>query len=162
MYDESNSSRFHTEQRQITNFLRPSAYHVNFGGGVVSGAPGSFYDFGLHSKAARITPKLRLVGEINGGNLAEARQLIRAVGLHLASAVARRISIRRAWRGISHTAPDWIFTTGLTFTCTRFQLIWQMQPFWQCIQILARSIFRPTDDAYRRIAERRFEIIEVG
>jgi hypothetical protein len=35
--------------------------------------------------------------------------------------------------------------------CQRI-LIGQMQPFWQCIQILARSISRRTDDAHCRIA----------
>jgi hypothetical protein len=64
-----------------------------------------------------ITPKLRLVGEINGEtvkrNIPDNSALVGFIWEAPWQKVFIDAGVRR---GISRAAPDWMFTTGLTFS----------------------------------------------
>ncbi len=91
-------------------------YHVNFGGGVDRAQTNPFLVWGVIAELP-ITPKLRLVGEINGesvrGNPPDNSALIGFIWKSPLSNLSIDAGIRR---GISSAAADWMFTTGLTFS----------------------------------------------
>src|SRR2546428_5653042 len=100
----------------LSGKLEPLTYHVNFGGGVDRARNNPFVVWGLIAELP-ITPKLRLVGEINGesvrGNRPDNSALIGFIWKSPLSNLSIDAGIRR---GISSAAADWMFTTGLTFS----------------------------------------------
>ena len=100
----------------LSGKLDAFTYHVNFGGGVDRAQTNPFLVWGVIAELA-ITPKLRLVGEINGesvrGNPPDNSALIGFIWKSPLSNVSIDAGIRR---GISSAAADWMFTTGLTFS----------------------------------------------
>ena len=90
-------------------------YHVNFGGGVDRAQTNPFLFWGVIGELP-IAPKLRLVGEIDvesvRGNSPNNSALIGFIWNPPLSNLSIDGGIRR---GISRAAPDWMFTTGLTF-----------------------------------------------
>src|SRR6266498_3311590 len=100
----------------LSGKLDPLTYHVNFGGGVDRAKTNPFLVWGVIAELP-ITPKLRLVGEINGesvrGNPPDNSALVGFIWKSPLSNLSIDAGIRR---GISAAAPDWMFTTGLTFS----------------------------------------------
>jgi hypothetical protein len=100
----------------LSGKLDTLTYHVNFGGGVDRAQTNPFLVWGVIAELP-ITPKLRLVGEINGesvrGNRPDNSALVGFIWKSPLSNLSIDAGIRR---GISAAAPDWMFTTGLTFS----------------------------------------------
>jgi hypothetical protein len=100
----------------LSGKLDALTYHVNFGGGVDRAQTNPFLVWGVIAEVP-ITPKLRLVGEINGesvrGNRPDNSALIGFIWKSPLSNLSIDAGIRR---GISSAAADWMFTTGLTFS----------------------------------------------
>ena len=99
----------------LSGKLEPLTYHVNFGGGVDRAHADPFAIWGLIAELP-ITPKLRLVGEINGENVRGSSPNNSALLGVICRAPWQNLSLDAGLRrGISHAAPDWMFTSGLTF-----------------------------------------------
>jgi hypothetical protein len=99
----------------LSGKLEPLTYHVNFGGGVDRAHADPFAIWGVIAELS-ITPKLRLVGEINGESLRRSSPNNSALLGVIWQAPWQNIAFDAGLRrGISHAAPDWMFTTGLTF-----------------------------------------------
>lgn len=100
----------------LSGKLDPLTYHVNFGGGVDRAQTNPFIVWGVIAELP-ITPKLRLVGEINGesgrGNPPDNSAVVGFIWEAPWQKVFIDAGVRR---GISRAAPDWMFTTGLTFS----------------------------------------------
>jgi hypothetical protein len=100
----------------LSGKLDALTYHVNFGGGVDRAQTNPFIVWGVIAELP-ITSKLRLVGEINGesvrGNPPDNSALVGFIWKSPLSNLSIDTGIRR---GISAAAPDWMFTTGLTFS----------------------------------------------
>ncbi len=100
----------------LSGKLDALTYHVNFGGGVDRAQTNPFLVWGVIAELP-ITPKLRLVGEINGesvrGNPPDNSALVGFIWEAPWQKVFIDAGVRR---GISRAAPDWMFTTGLTFS----------------------------------------------
>jgi hypothetical protein len=99
----------------LSGKLEPLTYHVNFGGGVDRAHADPFGIWGFIAELP-ITPKLRLVGEINGESLRGSSPNNSALLGIIWQAPWQNVSLDAGLRrGITHAAPDWMFTTGLTF-----------------------------------------------
>jgi len=100
----------------LSGKLDALTYHVNFGGGVDRAQTNPFMVWGVIAELP-ITPKLRLVGEINGEtvkrNIPDNSALVGFIWEAPWQKVFIDAGVRR---GISRAAPDWMFTTGLTFS----------------------------------------------
>ena len=100
----------------LSGKLEPLTYHLNFGGGVDRAHANPFAIWGLIAELP-ITPKLRLVGEIDvesvRGSSPNNSALLGAIWQASWPGLSLDAGLRR---GISHAAPDWMFTTGLTFS----------------------------------------------
>lgn len=100
----------------LSGRLNALTYHANFGGGVDRAQTNPFLVWGMIAELP-ITPKLRLVGEMNGesvrGNSPDNSALIGFIWKSPISNLSIDAGIRR---GISSAAADWMFTTGLTFS----------------------------------------------
>jgi hypothetical protein len=100
----------------LSGKLDALTYHVNFGGGVDRAKTNPFLVWGVIAELP-ITPKLRLVGEINGEtvkrNIPDNSALVGFIWEAPWQKVFIDAGVRR---GISRAAPDWMFTTGLTFS----------------------------------------------
>jgi hypothetical protein len=100
----------------LSGKLDALTYHVNLGGGVDRAQTNPFLTWGVIAELP-ITPKLRLVGEMNGesvrGNSPDNSALIGFIWKSPLSNLSIDAGIRR---GISSAAADWMFTTGLTFS----------------------------------------------
>ncbi|TMA86494.1 MAG: hypothetical protein E6J74_31590 [Deltaproteobacteria bacterium] len=100
----------------LSGKLDALTYHVNFGGGVDRAQTNPFIVWGVIAELP-ITPKLRLVGEINGEtvkrNIPDNSALVGFIWEAPWQKVFIDAGVRR---GISRAAPDWMFTTGLTFS----------------------------------------------
>jgi hypothetical protein len=100
----------------LSGKLEPFIYHVNFGGGVDRPHANPFMIWGFIAELP-ITPKLRLVGEINGESLRRTSPDNSALVGVIWQAPWQNVSFDAGLRrGISHSAADWMFTTGLTFS----------------------------------------------
>jgi len=90
-------------------------YHLNFGGGVDRLQNNPFMLWGVIAELP-IVEKLRLVGEINGESVRRNTPNNSAlVGFIWEAPWQHAFIDAGVRRGISHAAPDWMFTTGLTF-----------------------------------------------
>ena len=100
----------------VSGKLASLTYHVNFGGGVDRAETNPFVVWGVIAELPIIS-KLRLVGEINGesvrGNSPDNSALMGLIWEPPLPNIFIDAGIRR---GISSRAPDWMFTTGLTFS----------------------------------------------
>jgi hypothetical protein len=100
----------------ISGRLLSLTYHVNFGGGVERRETNLFAIWGVILELP-ITANFRLVGEINGengkGELADHSGLFGVIWQPPSFSVLVDAGIRK---GISRAAPDWQFTTGLTWS----------------------------------------------
>ena len=100
----------------LSGKLEPFIYHVNFGGGVDRAHANPFVIWGFIAELP-ITPKLRLVGEINGESLRRTSPDNSALLGVIWQAPWQNVSFDAGLRrGISYSAADWMFTTGLTFS----------------------------------------------
>jgi hypothetical protein len=100
----------------LSGKLDPLTYHVNFGGGVDRAQTNPFIVWGVIAELP-ITPKLRLVGEINGESVRGNPPDNSAVVGFIWEAPWQKVFIDAGVRrGMSRAAPDWMFTTGLTFS----------------------------------------------
>jgi hypothetical protein len=100
----------------LSGKMEQLTYHVNFGGGIDRAHANPFMIWGLIAELP-ITPKLRLVGEINGESvrrsLPENSALIGFIWDSPLSNLSFDAGVRK---GVSHAAADLMFTTGLTFS----------------------------------------------
>ena len=98
----------------VSGRLAPVTVHVNGGGGLdrvghLFGIWGVIGELPLHSK-------FRLVGEVNGENTEGERPNNSALLGVIWQPTSKNVFLDAAVRhGISHAAPDWQFTIGLTF-----------------------------------------------
>src|SRR6266705_7195620 len=100
----------------LSGKLAGLTYHVNLGGGVDRARNNPFVVWGLIAELP-ITPKLRFVGEINGESIRRNTPNNSALLGFIWEAPWEHVFIDAGVRrGISHAAPDWMFTTGLTFS----------------------------------------------
>jgi len=100
----------------LSGKLDPLTYHVNFGGGVDRAHADPFAFWGLIAELP-ITPKLRLVGEIDVESFRGSSPNNSALVGVIWQAPWQNLSLDAGLRrGISHAAPGWMFTTGLTFS----------------------------------------------
>jgi hypothetical protein len=91
-------------------------YHVNLGGGVDRAENNPFVIWGMIAELP-VAPKLRLVGEINGEGVIRNRPDNSALLGFIWEAPWHHVLIDAGIRrGINHAAPDWMLTTGLTFS----------------------------------------------
>lgn len=91
-------------------------YHVNLGGGVDRAKNNPFVIWGMIAELP-VAPKLRLVGEINGEGIIRNRPDNSALLGFIWEAPWHHVLIDAGIRrGINHAAPDWMLTTGLTFS----------------------------------------------
>ncbi len=99
----------------LSGKLDALTYHVNFGGGVDRAQTNPFMVWGVIAELP-ITPKLRFVGEINGesvrGNPPDSSALLGFIWEAPIHNLFLDTGIRR---GISRGAPEWNFTSGITF-----------------------------------------------
>jgi hypothetical protein len=97
----------------VSGRLAPVTVHVNGGGGLDRGG----HPFGVWGVIAEVPlhSRLRLVGEVNGQTTQSERPDNSAL-LGLIWLASKNLSLDAGVRrGISHAAPDWQFTLGLTF-----------------------------------------------
>ena len=91
-------------------------FHLNAGGGVDREGTRPFAIWGLITELP-VVPQLRLVGEVNGesvhGQAANNSALLGVLWQSPLPNVVFDVGIRR---GFSHGAPDWLCTTGVTFS----------------------------------------------
>ena len=96
--------------------MSPFTFHLNAGGGVDREGTRPFAVWGLITELP-VVPQLRLVGEVNGesvhGQAANNSALLGVLWQSPLPSVVFDVGIRR---GFSHGAPDWLFTTGVTFS----------------------------------------------
>jgi hypothetical protein len=100
----------------LSGKLAELTYHVNFGGGVDRAQSNPFMLWGVIAEYPVIST-LRLVGEINGEAVKRHTPDNSALLGFIWEAPWKNVSIDAGVRrGISRAAPDWMFTTGLTFS----------------------------------------------
>ena len=100
----------------LSGKLAALTYHVNLGGGVERAQTNPFMIWGVIGELP-ITPKLKLVGEINGETVRRNTPDNSALLGVIWQAPWRNVFIDAGIRrGISHAAADWAFSTGLTFS----------------------------------------------
>ena len=99
----------------LSGKLAGLTYHVNLGGGVDRAENNPFVIWGMIGELP-VAPKLRVVGEINGESVRRNTPNNSALLGFIWEAPWEHVFIDAGVRrGISHAAPDWMFTTGLTF-----------------------------------------------
>ena len=95
--------------------LSPVMLHLNLGGGVDRMENNPFVIWGLIAELP-VVPKFRVVGEIDGENTRGKSADTSALIGFIWNPPLRNLSIDAGIRrGISGAAPNWMFTTGLTF-----------------------------------------------
>ncbi len=95
--------------------VAPFTVHVNLGGGVDRSAAKPFGVWGVIGELP-VRPKLRVVGEISGESVQGERANDSALVGVIWQPTSRSVSWDAAVRhGITRSAADWEFTTGVTF-----------------------------------------------
>ena len=93
----------------------PCTFHLNFGGGVDREGAHPFAVWGVITELP-ITPRFRLVGEVNGESApSQAANNSGLLGLLWQPPWPPVVVDAGIRRGFSRGAPDWLFTAGLTF-----------------------------------------------
>jgi hypothetical protein len=99
----------------LSGQLAMLTYHINFGGGVARSNSNPFVVWGTIFELP-VVPKFRLVSEINGESVQSERAnnsaLLGFIWQPTSSNLFVDAGVRRS---IGRGAPDWQFTTGLTF-----------------------------------------------
>lgn|ERR1043166_6677517 len=99
----------------VSGKLSVLTYHLNLGGGVDRAHTNPFLFWGMIGEFP-VTSKLRLVGEITGESVKKNTPDNSALLGFIWEAPWRSVLVDGGVRrGISSAAPDWAFTTGLTF-----------------------------------------------
>ena len=100
----------------LSGEVRRFTYHINVGGGVDRQTTNPFVLWGVIGEIS-LLPSLRLVGEVNGESSKEKipnnSMLLGVIWQPPSSCVWLDAGIRKS---ISPGAPDWLFTTGLTWS----------------------------------------------
>jgi len=100
----------------LSGEVRRFTYHVNVGGGVDRQQINPFFLWGVIGEIS-LLPSLRLVGEVSGESIKEKipdnSVLLGVIWQPPSSSVLLDAGIRKS---ISAGAPDWQFTTGLTWS----------------------------------------------
>jgi hypothetical protein len=100
----------------VSHRVSPFTFHLNAGGGVDREGTRPFAVWGLITELP-VVPQLRLVGEINGESVhGQAANNSALLGVLWQSPFPNVVVDAGIRRGFSHGAPDWLFTTGLTFS----------------------------------------------
>jgi hypothetical protein len=99
----------------ISDRLATLTYHLNLGGGVEREKNNAFFDWGMIVELP-ITSQVRLIAEVNGENVHPKPTDTSALfGVICESPFHNTFIDAGIRKGISREAPDWLFTTGLTF-----------------------------------------------
>jgi len=99
----------------ISGELSPVMFHLNLGGGADRMENNPFVTWGVIAELP-VVPKFRVVGEIDGENTKGRSADTSALLGFIWNPPLRNVSIDAGIRrGISRAAPNWMFTTGLTF-----------------------------------------------
>ena len=102
----------------VSGEVHPLTYHINIGGGVDRRKTHSFVRWGVIVEFS-LLPSLRLVGEVSGESVRKELPDDSALGGFIwqlpSSSLVLDAGIRKR---ISRGAPDWLFTTGLTWSFT--------------------------------------------
>ncbi len=99
----------------LSGQLSKLTYHINLGGGVDRANSNPFVAWGTILELP-VTPKFRVVGEINGESVRTERANNSALFGFIWQPTSSNYSLDAAVRrGISRAAADWQFTMGLTF-----------------------------------------------
>jgi hypothetical protein len=99
----------------VSHRLSPFTFHLNAGGGVDREGTRPFAVWGVITELP-IGATLRLVGEVNGESVhGQAANNSGLLGLLWQLPVPNVVVDAGMRRGFSHGAPDWLFTTGVTF-----------------------------------------------
>jgi len=99
----------------ISGELSPVMFHLNLGGGADRMENNPFVTWGVIAELP-VVPKFRVVGEIDGENTKGVSADTSALIGFIWNPPLRNVSIDAGIRrGISRAAPNWMFTTGLTF-----------------------------------------------
>ena len=100
----------------LSGELQRFMYHINLGGGVDRHETNPFVFWGVIGELS-LLPSLRLVGEVSGESIRKEipdNSVLLGLILQLSSSsIFLDGGIRK---GISNGAPDWLFTTGLTWS----------------------------------------------
>ena len=99
----------------VSHRVSPFTFHLNAGGGVDREGTRPFAVWGLITELP-VVLQLRLVGEVNGESIhGQAANNSGLLGLLWQLPVPNVVVDAGIRRGFSHGAPDWLFTTGVTF-----------------------------------------------
>ncbi|HEY2989049.1 MAG TPA: hypothetical protein VGL11_15055 [Candidatus Binatia bacterium] len=99
----------------LSDRLASLTYHLNLGGGIDREKNNSFFDWGVIVEFP-ITAQFRLVTEVNGENAhRKPSDSSGLVGVIWESPFHNTYFDAGIRKGISRGAPDWLFTSGLTF-----------------------------------------------
>ncbi len=105
----------------VSHRVSPFTFHLNLGGGVDREETRPFGVWGVISELP-IGATVRLVGEVNGESVhGEAANNSGLLGVLWQPPWLKAVVDAGIRRGFSRGAPDWLFTTGLTFS---FPLPW--------------------------------------
>jgi len=100
----------------VSHRVSPFIFHLNAGGGVDREGTRPFAVWGLIAELP-VVPQLRLVGEVNGESVhGQAANNSALLGVLWQSPLPNVVFDAGIRRGFSHGAPDWLFTTGVTFS----------------------------------------------
>jgi hypothetical protein len=98
----------------VSGKLEPVTVHVNGGGGLDRDDRHAFGIWGVIGELP-VHSRLRLVGEVNGESIQDARPNISALLGVIWQPTSKNLFLDAGVRhGISHAAPEWQFTLGLT------------------------------------------------
>ena len=100
----------------VSHRVFPFTFHLNAGGGVDREGTRPFAVWGLITELP-VVSQLRLVGEVNGERVHEqAANNSALLGVLWQAPLPNVVFDAGIRRGFSHGAPDWLFTTGVTFS----------------------------------------------
>ena len=100
----------------VSHRVSPFTFHLNAGGGVDREGTRPFAVWGLITELP-VVPQLRVVGEVNGESVhGQAANNSALLGVLWQAPLPNVVFDAGIRRGFSHGAPDWLFTTGVTFS----------------------------------------------
>jgi hypothetical protein len=100
----------------VSHRVSPFTFHLNFGGGVDREETRPFGVWGVITELP-IAATVRLVGEVNGESVrGQAANNSGLLGVLWQPRWLKAVVDAGIRRGFSRGAPDWLFTTGLTFS----------------------------------------------